>query len=603
MEYSYKVFRCTHGCRQKSRTKGQRSTPTRFTGYKARFTAAVKNVAAEGVNADWKIVLHSHYIEDYLADALERQVTPQQARNIVQKVLKNTSAEKQLMSMLDALHENDGHDVLVIRDQNDVTFGVVMQTAVQKIAFQQWGDTLCMDWTYGTNNLGFHLGRHISDKGAIPEIRAPDTIRAPAPNEPRPPDTIPAFLQKVSTQLSNDSFANVSAQWDLFMVNEKEATCVQNLPSRSECKVLLPGNAWTVDTRDWSCTCMFYKSRRLPCQHIMMVTRKAHGLKALPTSTVPIRWSMKDTGTLACNLENSLVPLRNVINMVKARQSFVRVPQSSSAHLNASIVPDQRTSRRPIKYVRLNRKEQANMIVLSDAEKYARAQALDYADVMAEMEADPELAMEGHSISGMVRTRSLTNGVKDYASQSDGSDVPPTQASAKIAVEKSEDKAEVTEMTEKFKTLKGCCLAMMMLFSRIVVQFFPLQNEQLLRPKTANQNVSSRYPVVKQELRFVQAHHVEPFSLETKTNGLLHSEAAKVHEALADDVVKKYSMLSLMTELKTKSGRSLVKFRDVVSGVLRCGMLNDAAIDMGVTMIAESVQGCVAFSSLSMVVG
>ncbi|GMF48121.1 unnamed protein product [Phytophthora fragariaefolia] len=107
---------------------------------------------------------------------------------------------------------------------------------------------------------------------------------------------------------------------------------------------------------------------------------------------------------------------------------------------------------------------------------------------------------------------------------------------------------------------------------------------------------------LKQEWRFVQAHPVEPFSLETKTNGLLHSEAAKVHEALADDGVKKYSMLSLMTELKTKSGRSLVKFRDVVSGVLRCGMLNDAVIDMGVTMIAESVQGCVAFSSLSMVV-
>ncbi|GMF48118.1 unnamed protein product [Phytophthora fragariaefolia] len=182
-------------------------------------------------------------------------------------------------------------------------------------------------------------------------------------------------MRKVSAQLSNDSFEKVSASWDLFMVNQKEATCVQKLPSRPEWKVLLPGNAWTVDTRDWSCTCMFYKSRRLPCQHIMMVTRKAHGLKALPTSTVPIRWSMKETGTLACNLENSLVPLRNVINMVKARQSFVRVPQSSSK-LYASTVPDQRTSRRPIKYVGLNRKEQAKMIVLSDAEKYARVQAV-----------------------------------------------------------------------------------------------------------------------------------------------------------------------------------------------------------------------------------
>ncbi|GMF26376.1 unnamed protein product [Phytophthora fragariaefolia] len=424
---------------------------------------------------------------------------------------------------------------------------------------------------------------------------------------------------------------------------------------RSEWKVLLPGNACTVDTRDWSCTCMFYKSRRLPCQHIMMVTRKVHGLNALPTSTVPIRWSMKETGTLACNLENSLVPLRNVINMVKARQCFARVPQSSSAHLNASteIIDGGANA----------------TCAVSDAESDIDSffDQLDYADVMAEMEADQELATEGVSISGMVRTRSLANGVEDDASQSDGSNVPPTQASAKIVVEKSEDKAQVTEMTEKFKTPKvehwashhqdlakvsnvldqypvimtdkfiqarpvmcgiatesdacgqsqqhawvipepllkkaeasmnqkraelstirksapwGLTVSMgkgvvilhrfvnfmiLLLLSNgtlTVVKFFPLQNEELLRPKNANQKVSSRYPVVKTKMGFVQAHPVEPFSLETKTNGLPHSEAAKVHSALADDVVKKYSMLSLMTELKTKSGRSLVKFRDVVS--------------------------------------
>ncbi|ETL98953.1 hypothetical protein L917_04075 [Phytophthora nicotianae] len=31
MQHSYKVFRCTHGCLQKSRSKGLRSTPTRYT--------------------------------------------------------------------------------------------------------------------------------------------------------------------------------------------------------------------------------------------------------------------------------------------------------------------------------------------------------------------------------------------------------------------------------------------------------------------------------------------------------------------------------------------------------------------------------------------
>ncbi|ETK71166.1 hypothetical protein L915_21543 [Phytophthora nicotianae] len=200
MEYSYKVFRCTHGCHQKSRGAGHCTTPVRFTGCKARFTASVMDVGAEGDKPDRKIILRnwtwthnhhtnntifagyfgaesipedsrvlesvglladanaeSHYVRDYLWGALERQVTPQQARNIVQRVLKNDSVEEQLTSMLDTLDKHEDHDVLVLRDQNDVTCGVVIQTAVQKIAFKKWGETLCMDWTYGTNNLGFHL--------------------------------------------------------------------------------------------------------------------------------------------------------------------------------------------------------------------------------------------------------------------------------------------------------------------------------------------------------------------------------------------------------------------------------------------------------------
>ncbi|EGZ25654.1 hypothetical protein PHYSODRAFT_484085, partial [Phytophthora sojae] len=35
---------------------------------------------------------------------------------------------------------------------------IAMQTAVQKACFKQWGDSLVMDWTHGTNNLGYHLG-------------------------------------------------------------------------------------------------------------------------------------------------------------------------------------------------------------------------------------------------------------------------------------------------------------------------------------------------------------------------------------------------------------------------------------------------------------
>ncbi|ETN16741.1 hypothetical protein PPTG_21772 [Phytophthora nicotianae INRA-310] len=39
----------------------------------------------------------------------------------------------------------------------DVPGGVVIQTKVQKLMFERWGETLAMDFTHGTNNLGYHL--------------------------------------------------------------------------------------------------------------------------------------------------------------------------------------------------------------------------------------------------------------------------------------------------------------------------------------------------------------------------------------------------------------------------------------------------------------
>ncbi|POM80967.1 LOW QUALITY PROTEIN: Gag-pol fusion protein [Phytophthora palmivora] len=40
----------------------------------------------------------------------------------------------------------------------DITCDITIQTTVQKPCFQQWGDTLVMGWTHGTNNLRYHLG-------------------------------------------------------------------------------------------------------------------------------------------------------------------------------------------------------------------------------------------------------------------------------------------------------------------------------------------------------------------------------------------------------------------------------------------------------------
>ncbi|KAG4244478.1 hypothetical protein PC116_g7728 [Phytophthora cactorum] len=50
------------------------------------------------------------------------------------------SGEDRLKDMLHALRQIEGSGVLVIQDQMDGTCGIVMQTKVQKMMFERWGD-------------------------------------------------------------------------------------------------------------------------------------------------------------------------------------------------------------------------------------------------------------------------------------------------------------------------------------------------------------------------------------------------------------------------------------------------------------------------------
>ncbi|GMF51831.1 unnamed protein product [Phytophthora fragariaefolia] len=84
-------------------------------------------------------------------------LTPQQTRNIIQQVLGFTTVDRARV-LLDTFVQVEGYDVLLVQDQMDITCIIAMQTAVQKSCFKQWGDSLVMDWTHGTNNLGYHLG-------------------------------------------------------------------------------------------------------------------------------------------------------------------------------------------------------------------------------------------------------------------------------------------------------------------------------------------------------------------------------------------------------------------------------------------------------------
>ncbi|TYZ60479.1 hypothetical protein PybrP1_003435 [[Pythium] brassicae (nom. inval.)] len=46
---------------------------------------------------------------------------------------------------------------MLVQDQLDITCALTMQTSAQKRAFEDWCECLVMDWTHGTNSLGYHL--------------------------------------------------------------------------------------------------------------------------------------------------------------------------------------------------------------------------------------------------------------------------------------------------------------------------------------------------------------------------------------------------------------------------------------------------------------
>ena len=90
-----------------------------------------------------------------------RNVTPQQARNMIKRIENGGSAEQNARDMLHCFVQTAGNDVLILHDQFDITCGIVLQTRMQKEFFKEWGESIVMDWTHGTNNLGFHMGMYL----------------------------------------------------------------------------------------------------------------------------------------------------------------------------------------------------------------------------------------------------------------------------------------------------------------------------------------------------------------------------------------------------------------------------------------------------------
>lgn len=219
-EYQIREFVCTHGCVQQLRGDGERyQASTKFTGCGARLSAeAIRNPTT----GRWRVIVHkevrfvvlvsfvasangllqvtrhnhacdkivfSSYITsseidddalfneavslvecdgkskkmcDLISRRLGRNFTPKNLDNFKQYRLGGSSAVENMKELLERFASYDGSSTLLVEDEEGLLCGVVLQSAIQKATFQRWGDTLIMDWTHKTNNVGYYLGESLA---------------------------------------------------------------------------------------------------------------------------------------------------------------------------------------------------------------------------------------------------------------------------------------------------------------------------------------------------------------------------------------------------------------------------------------------------------
>ncbi|GMG18085.1 unnamed protein product [Phytophthora fragariaefolia] len=279
---------------------------------------------------------------------------------------------------------------------------------------------------------------------------------------------------------------------------------------------------------------------------------------------------------------------------------------------------------------------------------------LEYEDILGELETDQELAMEVETLASFECERKISLEINNtFGSdelQSDDSVVEPAQFSVNQVLPTTNPDVENTNQSvEKVFNIDPLCdqaqvgdckcrhvevlplpppkprtrkkgrrawstpqpkFATVLLSSEVtttMTQIIQWANYHTNVEKVSN--VLEQYPVIMTD-KFIL---VRPVTCEvaTEDNPASHIRRSFViPEGLLKkaeaSMLKKKGQLSRRGEdtpcgLMVSFGSNTIALHsDVSSGIPRDAMLNDAIIDMGITMIAESVKGCVAFSSLTM---
>ena len=82
-------------------------------------------------------------------------------RNFLNARYGGSSIEQRVNAIVEKFISFDDNEVLVLNDDDGVMSGIVLISAVQKEIYRRWGDSLVLDWTHNTNNMGFLLGQFV----------------------------------------------------------------------------------------------------------------------------------------------------------------------------------------------------------------------------------------------------------------------------------------------------------------------------------------------------------------------------------------------------------------------------------------------------------
>ncbi|OWZ10496.1 LOW QUALITY PROTEIN: hypothetical protein PHMEG_00016646 [Phytophthora megakarya] len=168
----------------------------------------------------------------------------------------------------------------------------------------------------------------------------------------RSPKTVPTFLRAVESRISAHVLKNLKREWEQFVNLMEETTCED--VSLSTWILSCHHQSFECHDLDWKCICLFSTSNHLLCRHIMHLAHRGHGFNMLPAMTIRERWS-------------TLAALNSMEALAAAGVCSVRFTGKFSTPTPFL---------KQVVYVRLRRRERANQVVLSSAEKYSFAKAI-----------------------------------------------------------------------------------------------------------------------------------------------------------------------------------------------------------------------------------